>query len=368
MDRYITGELLLPFVFGVGVFSSLGVSVGEMFYLIRKITEADLPVAIAAEVLLLQLPQFIAYSFPMSTLLAALMTYGRLSSDSELIAMKGCGVSVFRMVLPAIVLSFVITGITFAFNEFIVPAANYRASITLEKALNQEKPTFQEKNILYQEYQTVENDGEEERVLSRLFYAQEFNGQRMQGLTILDFSQQGLSQIVSSRSAAWNDADNTWDFSDGTIYVVSADGSFRNILRFQQQQLQLPRTPLDLALEDRKPDEMNIAETLNYLELIKQTGDDDKVRRLQVEMQRKFALPFACLAFGLAGAVLGTKPQRAGRATSFGISILMIFVYYLLSSVAGAIAEAGAIPAFLGAWIPNLFGFLTGLILLIRSR
>jgi lipopolysaccharide export system permease protein len=366
MDRYIATELLLPFLFGVGIFSSLGVSVGALFELIRRITESNLSFPLAAQILLLRMPQFIAYAFPMSILLAALMTYSRLSSDSELIALKGCGVSVARLVFPAVVLSLLVTSMTFAFNEMIVPAANYRASTLFEKAIGDERPTFREKNIFYQEYRTVEQNGERENILSRLFYAKEFDGRRMRGLTILDFTQQGLSQIVSAQAARWNDNANAWDFSKGTIYVVSNDGSFRNILKFEQQQLPLPRTPLDYASERRDTSEMNIVESNNYLNLVRQSGDEGKVRRLQVEIQRKLALPFACLVFGLIGAVLGSKPQRAGRATSFAISVVMIFSYYLLISVTTAIAESGTISPFLGAWLPNLFGIAAGCLLLAK--
>ncbi|MBD2089152.1 LptF/LptG family permease [Microcoleus sp. FACHB-1515] len=366
MDGYILRELLLPFLFGVGVFSSLGVSVGALFELIRRLTEAELTFPLAAQILLLRLPQFVAYAFPMSMLLAALMTYSRLSSDSELVALKGCGISVARLILPAVFLSLVVTGVTFAFNEFIVPAANYRATLLYERAIGEEKPTFREKNIFYQEFQTVGEGEDKERELSRLFYAKEFDGRTMKGLTILDFSREGLSQIVSAQAAQWNEPDSTWDFVDGTIYVVSSDGSFRNILKFDQQQLPLPRTPLDFASEDRNTDEMNIVETARYRELVAQSGDDAKVRRLSVRMQNKMALPFACLTFGLVGGVLGTRPQRANRATSFAVSVVMIFGYYLMSAVTMAIAETGTISPFLGAWLPNICGVLAGILLLMR--
>jgi len=147
MDRYIAAQLLMPFLFGVGAFSSIAVSVGAVFDLVRKVVESGLPIAIALNVFLLKLPYFIVLAFPMSTLLTTLMTYSRLSSDSELIALRGCGVSIYRLVLPAVILSFIVTGITFLFNEQIVPAANYQATLTLERALQEEKPVFQDRNI-----------------------------------------------------------------------------------------------------------------------------------------------------------------------------------------------------------------------------
>jgi lipopolysaccharide export system permease protein len=368
MDRYLAIELILPFLFGVGVFSSLGVSVEALFDLIRKITESGLSVAIAAKIFFLRFPQFVAYSFPMSSLLATLMTYSRLSSDSELTALKACGVSVYRMVLPALAICCLITGLTFAFNELIVPAANYQSAITLAEALQEDNPPFSERNIRYEEYKKITlPNGETEQVLSRLFYAKKFDGERMQGLTILDFSQDGLEQIVSAKSARWNSQQSLWDFSDGTIYVVSTDGAFRNIVTFDNQQLKLPRAPLDLASRKRNYDEMNIAEATEYLDLLKQGGSDDQIRKLQVRIQQKYALPFVCIAFGLVGAALGAQLERAGRAAGFAISLVIIFGYYLATIVFASLAQLGYIPPILGGWLPNILGMVAAALLLMRS-
>jgi lipopolysaccharide export system permease protein len=368
MDRYLVLELMPPFLFGVGAFSSLGVSIDALFELIRRVTESGLPIEIAVKVLLLKFPQFIAYAFPMSILLANLMTYSRLSSESELVALKACGVSVYRMMLPALMACLMVTGLTFAFNEVIVPNANYQATKTLAAALEESDPSFHQQNILYQEFQKLEQpNGEKKDALARLFYAKEFDGTQMQGLTILDFSQSGLEQIVRARSAAWNPQQKVWDFFDGTIYVISVDGSFRNIIKFDKQQLNLPRTPLDLAAQPRDYNEMNIAQSQAYLELLKQSGSTDKIQKLKVRIQQRYALPFVCVAFGLVGAALGSRLDRGGRSTSFAISLVIIFSYYLLTVVCGSIAQLGVITPFLGAWLPNLFGLAAAVMLLVRS-
>jgi lipopolysaccharide export system permease protein len=367
MDRYLAIELILPFLFGVGVFSSLGVSVDALFDLIRKITESGLSFAVATKIFLLRFPQFVAYSFPMSTLLATLMTYSRLSSDSELTALKACGVSVYRMILPAFGVCCLITGLTFAFNEMIVPAANYQSSQTLAEALREENPPFNERNIRYEEFKKVTlPNGETEQVMSRLFYAKRFDGEEMQGLTILDFSQEELDQIVSAKAARWNAKQNVWDFSDGTIYVVSPDAALR-IVTFENQQLKLPRAPLDMASRKRDYDEMNIAQATEYLELLKQGGSDDQIRKLQVRIQQKYALPFVCIAFGLVGAALGARLQKAGRATGFAISLAIIFGYYLSTIVFSSLAQLGYISPLLGGWLPNLLGLIAAGLLLVRS-
>ena len=366
MDRYIAKELALPFLFGVGAFSSIGISIGALFELIRRITESGLAITLAIQIFALKLPEFVVLAFPMSTLLATMMTYSRLSSDSELIALRGCGVSIRRIIAPAVVLSLLVTGLTFVFNELITPAANYRAAITLERALNSERPPFQERNIFYQDFQPARDDADAQE-LKRQFYARRFDGETMYGLTILDFSQDGLNQVVSAESATWDFSSNTWNFYNGTIYVVSPDGSYRNIVTFEKQQLQLPRTPFDLASRTKSDTEMNIAEATRQLELVRQSGDEKMIRRWQTRIQQKYALPFVCVVFGLVGSSIGVLPQRTSRATSFGISVVIIFGYYLLAFITNAMGEVGILSPFMAAWLPTLLGLVVGLYLLFKA-
>jgi lipopolysaccharide export system permease protein len=368
MDRYIIGELLLPFLFGMGLFTSLAISIGTLFDLVRKVTESGLPLNIALQVLFLKMPGFVVLAFPMSVLLATLMAYSRLSSDSELIALRSLGVSVYRLVLPAMIVSLAVAGFTFFVSDFISPAATYQATVTLKEALNQQQPTFKDSNIIYPEYKTIElSDGNKQTVLTRLFYAEEFNGQQMRGLTILDLSQEGLKQIVTSQSATWNINDNRWDFFDGTIYLIAPDGSYRNIVRFNHQQLALPRAPLDLSQRSRDYGEMSLAQAQEYLQIIKLSGNEQKIRKLQVRIQEKMALPFVCVVFGLIGAALGLQPQNTSKATSFGICVGLIFSYYLLSFITSSMGIWGILSPFMAAWLPNFLGLSAGGFLLVQS-
>ncbi|MBN1613557.1 MAG: LptF/LptG family permease [Deltaproteobacteria bacterium] len=367
MDRYIAQELTLPFLFGVGAFSSIGISIGALFELIRRMTESGLSITLAAKIFLFKLPEFIVLALPMSTLLATMMTYSRFSSDSELIALQGAGVSIRRMVAPAIVLSLMMTGLTFFFNEMVTPTANYRAAITLERALNTARPPFQEHNIFYQEFQPSA-DNPNARKLKRQIYAQRFDGTTMYGLTILDFSQPGLNLVVSAESATWDFSKNHWNFNSGTIYSVAPDGSLRGIATFQTQELQLPRTPFDLARRNKKDTEMSIAEATRQLDLIRQGGDEKMIRLWEIRIHQKGALPFVCVVFGLVGSSLGVLAHRTSRATSFGISVVIIFGYYLLSFITNAMGEVGILSPVMAAWLPTLLGLSAGSYLLFKAN
>lgn len=368
MDRYIATELILPFLFGMGLFTSLGISIGTLFELVRKVTESGLLLNIALKILFFKMPGFIVLAFPMSMLLASLMAYSRLSSDSELIALRSIGVSVYRLVFPCIILSLLVSLLTFFFNDFVAPAANYEASITLDKALGEEKPSFKERNVIYPEYKKIEQpDGNKQTVLTRLFYAEEFDGEQMQGLTILDRTQENMNQIITSQSATWNVANNTWDFFNGTIYLIAPDGSYRNIVRFEHQQLALPKAPLDLAGKNRDYGEMSILQAQEYLQIVKLSGNEQKIRKLKVRIQEKIALPFVCLVFGLVGSSLGVRPQNTSKATSFGICVGLIFSYYLLSFITSSMGIWGVLPPFIAAWLPNFLGLGIGGLLLFQS-
>ena len=357
MNLYIIKELALPFLFGMGIFTSLGLSIGAVFELVRKVTDSGLPWGVAFQVLILRMPEFIVFAFPMSILLATLMAYSRLSSDSELIALRSIGVSMYRLILPAIAFSLCVVAITFFFNNFVAPAANYQASVTLKQALGKTRPNFETKNILFDEYDDVQTeDGRTKEVLTRLFYAEEFDGEQMKNLTVLDRSRRSVSQIVTARSAKWNVLENIWDFYDGTIYIVGVDGGYNNVVHFKHQQLALPQTAFDLTKRGKKTKEMNIFEAREYLKIVKHSVDIQRVRKWQVRIQEKIAIPFACLVFALIGAALGVKPQNSGKATSFGICIGLIFAYYLLSFICQSLGISGVVPPWVAAWLPNFLG------------
>ncbi|HIK31634.1 MAG TPA: LptF/LptG family permease [Oscillatoriales cyanobacterium M59_W2019_021] len=375
MDRYIIGELIPPFLFGVGAFSSLGVAIGTVFQLVRELADNDISLGLALKVFALQLPYYISLSLPMSMLLAALLGYSRLASDNEITALRSCGIGLYRLVLPAILAGLIVTGAAFTLDQVIVPAAHYEATQTLDRALKGEATVLGERNIIYPEFGKVKRNGDREaspkenriETLIRLFYAEEFDGTTMRGLTILDRSRPGFNQLILAESANWNPQDNIWDFNNGVIYAIAPDGSYRNIVQFEHYRLPLPRAPLDFVQNDRDYVEMNIPQTLEKLALLRQSGKQKEIRKASIRLQQKFALPFASLAFGLMGAVLGSRQARTSRATGFGVCVLMIFTYYLLMSVGDALGLSGIVPPWLAAWLPTLLGLGVGMALLQRS-
>ena len=367
MDRYIGRELITPFIFGVGLVSSLGVAIGYLSDLSNKVVDSNLPLIKALEILLLKVPEFTAYALPISVMLTTLLTYGRLGSDSELIALRACGVSLYRLIAPALALSLVVTGITFVFSELMVPSANYRATSILVEYLKEEHPFWQNKDIFYPDYEEVNlPNGETVKRLKHLFYAEQFDGQQMKTLTILEWINNDLNKIVVSDSATWNASQDTWDFFNGTIYKLAPDASYSDTFPFKHRQLPLTKAPFEFAVQGRDPYEMNIIQAQQYMKLLRMIGDQKTLRTFQVRIQQKMAFPFICLVFGLVGSVLGARPQQMSRATSFGLSIVIIFTYYVLGFLIGSLGLMGVLSPFMAGWLPNFIGLGMGGWLLYR--
>ena len=135
------------------------------------------------------------------------------------------------------------------------------------------------------------------------------------------------------------------------------------------KKIAFPRTPIDVARQNRDYNEMSLIQAREYLKVLEIGGKAKKIRKLRVRIQEKIALPFVCLVFGLIGAAIGIKPQNTGKATSFGICIGLIFAYYLLAFICSSLGVWGILSPFFAAWLPNLLGLgASGLLLFTSTR
>ncbi|MBR2142338.1 LptF/LptG family permease, partial [Anaerovibrio sp.] len=124
LDWYIFREVFKTFIFGICAFSAVFIGSGTLFRIAQYITEYGASLSAIAKIFVLSLPGVIIWTFPMSMLLACLLTIGRLSSSSEITAMKSCGISFYRIATPAIVLGAIVSVFAIAFNEYVVPWSN----------------------------------------------------------------------------------------------------------------------------------------------------------------------------------------------------------------------------------------------------
>lgn len=367
MDRWLLSELIGPLLFGVAAFTAVTLSVGVVFELVRKVAESGLSIAVATQVLFLKLPGFLVLSFPMATLMATLLAYSRLSGGSELTALRSIGVSTMRFVLPAICLAAVMSGLTFMFNDLIVPPANRSGYVTLQKALGRSIDSEKGENIIYPRYGKVlgsSSAGDKERLV-HLFYARDYFNGAMVDVTLLDFSRPNSRQMLTAKLARYDHKSGNWEFINGNVINISENGGMNTTAEFDSYFYPLGQGPLDLAELPRDANNMTVAQAREGLRILEQAGDRKEARKLRVRIQEKFSFPAICLVFGLIGASLGSRPNgRTSRSQGFGISVLLIFLYYLLAFVFSSLGVKGTLTPLLSAWSPVLIGLVGGAYLL----
>jgi len=368
IDRWLLGELIAPLLFGLTLFTVVSLSVGVMFDLVRKIVESNLPWTIAVQILLLKLPSFLVISFPMATLIASLLAYSRLSANSELTALRSIGVTANRMIAPAIALALLMTGLTFVFNDVIVPRTNRSAEFTLQRSLGKAIAAEKGDDIIYSRFGRVTGpDGDAGKGLTQLFYATKFRDGKMIGVTVLDFSRFGFTQMLVADHANWSEAQAKWEFNDGKILTLTPSGS-TTTADFDRYFYPLSSAPLRIAKLPKDANNMTVSEAIEAEQLLSDAGDRKEARRLRVRIQEKFTVPMACLVFGLIGSSLGARPNsRTSRSQGFGISVVLIFVYYVLSFSFSSLGVKGTLDPLLAAWGPVLISLAGGGVLLRQA-
>ena len=374
LDRWLLGQITPPMLFAISAFTVISLSVGVMFDLIRKIVEFGLPLFLALKVLFFSLPGFLVLSFPMAVLLSTLLAYGKLSANSELLALKSLGIKTSRIIAPAIALSIFMTGLTFYFNDNLVPRSNKLAEQTLRSGIGSSFSGEKGKdNIMFSRYGSRINSSTKKATktntyLTHIFYASLYENNIMKGVTLLDFSREDFQQILKSNSARFNKKNSSWIFSEGSIVSIDKSGQTTNI-QFKEYTYPFIEGPLELAKIPKDANEMSLKDALKAEEIYKKTGNLKEVRRIQVRIQEKFTLPCACLVFGLIGSSLGSKSNlRSSKSQGFGLSVILILIYYVMSFVFSSFGVKGLFHPIMAAWLPVLISLGGGIYLLRKSN
>jgi len=372
IDRWVLGQIIPPMIFAISAFTVISLSVGVMFDLIRKIVEFGLPLFLALKVLFFSLPSFLVLSFPMAVLLSTLLAYGKLSSNSELLALKSLGIKTSRIIAPAIALSIFMTGLTFYFNDNLVPASNKLAETTLRAGIGSSFSAEQGKdNIMFSRYGSRINSSNKptkiNTYLTHIFYAAWYKNNLMQGVTVLDFSREDFQQILKAKNGKFDKKSSSWIFSEGSIVSIDPSGQTTNI-QFKEYTYPFVEGPMELAKVPKDANEMTLKQAIQAEKIYEKTGNLKEVRRIKVRIQEKFTLPFACLVFGLIGSSLGSKSNlRSSKSQGFGLSVILILIYYVMSFLFSSFGVKGILPPIFAAWLPVLISLGGGIYLLRKS-
>ena len=373
LDRWLLGQIIPPMIFAISAFTVISLSVGVMFDLVRKIVEYGLPLLQALLALIYSLPSFLVLSFPMAVLLSTLLSYGKLSANSELLALRSLGINTSRIIAPAIAVSIFMTGLTFYFNDNLVPTSNKLAESTLRSGIGSSFNKGKGKNnIIFtrkgSRINSVTNKPTKiNTFLTHIFYASRFENNVMKEVTVLDFSRENIKQILTAKSAIFDKYNSSWIFADGSFVSTDSIGQTTSI-KFKKYIYPFVEGPLDLAKVPKDANDMSLKEALEAERIYKKIGDIKEIRKIQVRIQEKFTLPCACLVFGLIGSILGSKSNlRSSKSQGFGLSVILILVYYVMSFIFSSFGVKGLLPPIIAAWFPVLISISGGFYFLKRK-
>ena len=357
LDKYIFREVCKAFLFGICAFSAVFIGSGTLFKIAKYITDYGASLSAVVKVFVFGLPNVIMWTFPMSMLLATLLTFGRLSSSSEITAMKSCGIGFFRIAMPAILLGFLVSIVAILFNEHVVPWANtaYRNVVYYEIQGNSGAKS--QDHIILKDIK----DGQ----IQRLLYARRYDAdsQSLQSITLQEFDGAGkVSHVENAEYAEFTGKE--WVMHNGMLYDIS-DGESEHTLRFNTQVLPINASPRQIVREQKNPEELTMKELKAQIRIMKTQYVDTS--KLETELYQRITVPMASLIFALVGVPLGQQPTRNSSSAGFAMSVIIIFFYYALMTMANAIGRSGALSPMLAVWIPNVVGLIAGLFLIRKA-
>ena len=301
------------------------------------------------------IPYIISLTLPVAMLLATLFTLSTMAVNNEIVALLSAGISLFRTLLPLFLAGLLISVAAFFFNEITVPYANQkRFDIKRYQVDKEPRPKFRSRANVFLQLSSDET-----------LSARYFNGSINQAseVSIKTFNGPRLVQRIDARKMVWQDS--VWKLIGVTVRDFKGQ---HEILRQLPDSVMttLDIVPQDLAVVQKKPEEMSYVELSHFIDELRALGADP--RKWLVERHLKISLPFANFIVVLLGAPLASRKRRGGMGLNFGISLGISFTYFIIIRVGQVLGHQGSLSPLLGAWLGNLVFLTFGVIGLIKVR
>jgi LPS export ABC transporter permease LptF/LPS export ABC transporter permease LptG len=352
LDRYILREMLPPTGLGLLVFTFV-LLINEIPRLLAILVARSADLSTILRVFLNLLPSIFAVTIPMAFLLGVLLAFGRLASDSEIVALRATGVSPLRLLGPVLMLSAITGLLTFYINAVALPAANQAHrelvfSLVVTKARTVVKPrTFTDELLPGRMMLYVSDISPETGDWKNVF--------------IHDSREPDTPKVILARTGRLvidkNQRAVTLHLGPGTQHTFPrSDPAKYEESQFQFADFPLPYDEffprLPLAKGDR---EMTLPELQAAIRDAQAKGKPAKeYARFAVEWHKKFAIPTACLVFGLLGLGLSLGSRKEARSAAFALAIGVIFVYYVFLRMGEQAGDNGMVSPFLAMWTANI--------------
>ena len=426
LQTYTIKEFLAPFVLSAGIFTFV-MLLDKLLDLLDMIVSKGVPVRTVVEVFLLLLPSMVAVVVPMAVLAGVLMAVGRMEADLEVTAMKASGVSIFVLIKPLMLAAVVLAGTMVLFNNYVLPDANHMAKNLLLDIgsmhpaakiipgmfvddIENYRIIVEDKDDLTGELENVviheDVPGAPGRTITALRGRMQPVSANRFRLVLMDGQMHELSpageyrkldfqeytvEITRSRELVRQDRENRGDreLSAGQMRIL-VDSLERSIEVLEDSMERTGSAPVLALMNDSTlvtargtfpPSDSVEARTWfnvsrNHLTQLsanlriladRKASLQRTVSKYNVEIQKKYSIPFACIVFVLLGVPLALSTRKGSAGIALGVSLLVILVYYLFLVAGEKLADRRMMPAFLSMWLPNIVLGSFGVFLTMRS-
>jgi LPS export ABC transporter permease LptG/LPS export ABC transporter permease LptF len=362
LDEYVLREFLGTFMLVLVTFVML-MLLFTFFELLGDIIRNHSPLLLVGEYLLNLTPSMIYTITPLSVLIAVLVVFGVLNRSSELTAMKATGISLYRIVVPVLVIACVLATSLFLFDEFYLPKANRK-----QEAL---------RNVIKgRPAQTVEHPGEnwifgqqKPGQPGRIFYYEFFDAlhDSFGNISVFEFDPGSfsISKRIFASSARWEPSIGQWIFDNGWERTFKGD----EISSYQPFVLstfpEIREQPQYFKKEELLSSEMSFNELSAYIHDLGQSGFD--TMRLRVQLNRKLAYPLITLVMAVLAVPFALSMGRRGSLAGIAVAIGVAIAYFVVDGTFEAMGSVNILPPLLAAWSPDLVFALAGGYLLLRT-
>ena len=362
VTRYLLGHLGRPWMYIMAGFSIIAILV-DLFSNFVDFTEAGTPIRVVLLYYAILLPTYLPYLLPVSLLLALLYALWQLGKNSELTAMRACGLSLTQLITPYLITGLLASFLLLGVNELFNPWAMHW---TRQFKAMQGSPNVSQAHLAVNlAYKNVPG-----RRIWRInsFDPRPSSSFEMRGINLTQQRPDGSDEFrMDAARARW--IDNHWWFEkvETQYYDANNDRSGSAESSPAIEMTMLAESPKDFMNEIKESSERSAAEIVKFIATHKGISEDTR-NRLMVDFHYRLAAPWLCLIVILIGVPFGIHTGRRGMGMGILLALLVFFAYYVLMGLGLAYGKQMMIHPVPAGWLPGAIFFFLGLVLLRRIR
>ena len=362
LDEYVVREFLNTFFLVLSGFVLL-MLLFTFFELIGDMLRNRIPITTMGAYLAYLTPNMLYTIAPLAVLIAVLATFGVLNRNSEIVAMKATGISLYRLVIPIVSIAATLAVSLFLFDEFYLPQANRRQEF-LRSTIKGRPP----QSYLHPEQKWIFGQ-QVPGAPGRIFYYQFFDPDRnaFANLSVFEFDPHtfALSRRIFAARVFWDADKSSWRFQNGWERKLSG----ANVTRYREfintTFDEVREEPGYFKKESLQSQEMNFGQLESYIRDLRQSGFD--TMRLRVALWHKLAYPLVAMVMAVLAIPFALSMGRRGSLTGIAVAIAVALAYWVVDGLFGAMGNVNYLPAPLAAWSADVLFGLTGGYLLLRT-